>query len=286
MIESLCVAIPKTIVPRGTSKEIQRFERVTGIKKTRRFAGSTLEMIYRALDAAKLSQETLEQIQQVIVVTQTPDRFSPCLAVSVHDYLKLDSKVMAFDINRACDGWVFGIRLANKMLFKTLLICADRLRYEPNELESLIFSDAVSVSVIEPSWARFYGFTDGAKAEQLYCGIDGKMHMDGESVFDFVINHIPPLVESLDKQNWLCPHQPNLSMLKILESRTGYQGKMLYSIEEYGNQSMNSIPCALAANEEKILGQSVLCVGFGAGFTATAAAFNWASVKVSSIVEV
>ena len=38
-------------------------------------------------------------------------------------------------------------------------------------------------------------------------------------------------------------------MNRILEMRSGFKGRALYSIEEYGNQSMCSIPTVLAVNE-------------------------------------
>jgi 3-oxoacyl-[acyl-carrier-protein] synthase-3 len=282
MIESLLVAVPKEIVPREETEELTRFERVTGIKKTRRYSGNIIDFIKQALGRVK-SYTTPDR---VIVLTQSPDRFSPCIAIEIHHFLGLPATATAFDVNHACDGWVLGVHLAQRLPGRTMLICADMLRYNPNPIEGLIFSDSVSVTIITPEIAPFKSFTDGSKSAELYCGIDGQMKMDGDSVFDFVTTKVPELVKEFLDHDYLAPHQANFSMNKLLEIRSGYRGRTLYSIEEYGNQSMNGVPCNLAFNENKILGKDVLCVGFGAGFSAAALSLVWPSQQIASIVEV
>jgi 3-oxoacyl-[acyl-carrier-protein] synthase-3 len=281
MIESLHVGIPSHIVPRKPSPELERFERVTGIKKTRHWHGSTLGMIYALL--AKI--DVPKDLDNVLVVTQSPDRLSPCMAVSVHHHLGLDPAIACYDVNRACDGWVFGLNLcANRG--RTLLICADRLHYAPNAIEALIFSDSVSATIIT-SYDEDYNvvtYTDGSRAKELYAGLDGSMLMDGDAVFDFVTSKIPELINEMPRRHWLAPHQANLSMLKILETRGGYRGHTLYSIEEYGNQSMNSIPTCIAVNEQKVCGDDILLCGFGAGFTATLCGVEWPERGIAKLV--
>lgn len=281
MIENLTIGIPKNVLNRVHSPELEKFERITGIKKTRRFDGTTFEMISNLLHGSHYTH-----IDAVIVVTQSPDRLSPCLAAQVHAYLDLPHYVPAFDVNHACDGWVFGVWLASCLSRRTLLICADRLRYAPNPIEALMFSDSVTATIIRPrpSTVRFY--TDGSRANDLYAGLNGEMHMDGSKVFDFVTTEMPLLIKDWLACDLLVPHQANLSMLKILEKRSGYEGRCLYSIEEYGNQSMNSIPTAIAMNEDAAAGKRLLLAGFGAGYTATLMALEWPRYLVSEIVDV
>lgn len=282
MVERLLVAVPKDIVPRGTSEDIQKFERVTGIKHTRRFAGSTYEMITKALDHLKV----VEVPQNLVVITQSPDQLSPCTAAKICHYMHFPESTLAFDVNHACDGWVLGVYLANRLKGRTMLICADRLRYEPNYLESFMFSDAVSVSQIIQGLDVFKSYTDGSRFDDLYCGLDGEMHMNGSGVFDFVTTKIPKFIKEFGPHDYLIPHQANLSMLKLLEKRSGYQDRTLYSIEQYGNQSMNTIPTCLALNNKLAHSTSVLCVGFGAGFTAAGMSMFWAPVEDPKIVEI
>lgn len=284
MIEYLVVGVPKDIVPRETSETLSKFERVTGIKKTRRYINSTSSMICDTLDSC--NRENFIGVNQLIVITQSPDQLSPCMATEIHNYLELSPEIIAFDINHACDGWVLGVNLANKLGGKTLLICADQLRYGSTQPESLIFSDAVSITVIRAGFDDFHSYTDGSMAGQLHCGLNGEMRMNGDAVFDFVTTKVPELIKKFPDEDYMVPHQANLSMNRLLEIRSGYKERTLYSIEEFGNQSMNSIPTCLAYNESKIVNKSVLCVGFGAGFTAAGIGLFWNPKTPSKIVEI
>lgn len=134
--------------------------------------------------------------------------------------------------------------------------------------------------------------TDGSLVDQLYCGRDGNMEMDGAAVFDKVRTSIPPLIKSyLDSlehrmaayPTYLVPHPANLSMLKTLER--SFPGETLHCIEEYGNQSMVGIATTLAAKREKIGRANVLLVGYGAGFcSALMPGYLWDTAQ-SQIVE-
>jgi 3-oxoacyl-[acyl-carrier-protein] synthase-3 len=289
MIEQLIVAVPKAIVDRShlDKNKLIDFERVTGIKKTRRYEGTTTEMILRALDASSLD---VEGIDAVIVVTQSPDRLSPCMAVEIHNHLKLPKSALAFDINQACSGWITGLRVS-ATFSRPLLICADRLRYNKTPLEGLIFSDSVSITKLnrcgEYTPSEFY--TDGSFSNKIYCGLNGEMDMDGAFVFDFVTGTLPPMIRSFQESfpcDVLVPHQANLSMNKILASRSGFKNNWIESIEEYGNQSMNSIPTAIVLNESKILYNNLLLCGFGAGMSVALMKIRWPKESISTLVEI
>lgn len=286
MLSRLLVAAPKNVISRAhiSKGDLAVFEKVTGIKKTRRWDGSLSSFIKSALEHISIPRT----IGAVIVVTQTPDRLSPCMAVEIHDHLKLPHDVPAFDINHACDGFVMGLYLAKQMRGPVLLICADMLRYNKSPLEGLIFSDAVSIAIVNGEGSSGFKFyTDGSKLDKLYCGMNGEMDMDGNAVFDFVTTKIPPWI----KEFWtmadiLVPHQANKSMNRVLELRSGFDKRTAYSIEEWGNQSMNSIPFNCYENEEKIMGKNVLLCGFGAGYTAAMAEFRWPDSKICTKVEI
>lgn len=282
MIESLLVAVPESIVSRERSDEVIKFERVTGIKNTRRFNGSMSDFIQEALK----HYEGPLNFDNVIVITQTPDRFSPCMAMNVVRFLGLSSSVLAFDVNHACDGWVMGLYLANKLQGKTLLICADQLRYAPNPIEALIFSDSVTITAWEGGFNQFHSLTDTKGIEHLYLGKSGEMYMNGNEVFDFVTTTIPDFIGLFRKADYLVPHQANLSMNKLIETKAKYRGQTLYSIEEYGNMSMNSVPVTIAHNEDKCRGKNLLCVGFGAGFTAAGISIYYPIQSIARIVNV
>ncbi len=289
MIEYLTIAVPKNVVDRSHLDPValENFERVTGIKKTRRYEGTTSQMI---IDAMNKCDFYGDDVECVIVVTQSPDRLSPCMAMDVHHHLRLNKSIPAFDINHACDGYIMGLWLAQRTGRKTLLICADRLRYNKTPIEGLIFSDSVSITVVTPVDTMPVNFlTDGEFADKLYCGFTGDMAMDGPSVFDFVTTRIPSFINEFTRlwpSQLLVPHQANASMNRVVELRSGYKDNTLNSIQEYGNQSMNSIPTAIMHNEERALGQNLCLVGFGAGYSAAIARIRWPSKPVTFKVEI
>lgn len=283
MIESLVVCVPKTKVDRSfvDTDQLRSFERVTGIMNTRRFLGTTAEMIYEAYKKTTLPKN----INNIIVVTQSPDRLSPCMAMDVHRMMGLGPKVLAFDVNHACDGWVVGLHICGKLDGKSLLVCADRLRYDKTPTDSLIFSDSVSFTVMSGMRGRFQSFTDSGYIDDLYCGFKS-MHMNGDAIFDYVTTKIPTMIQMFgDNADWLVPHQANLSMNKLLEIRSGFRGRCAYSVQEYGNQSLNGIPTAIAMNEDSLMGKDILLCGFGAGLTTSMMQISWPSWHTSQIVE-
>lgn len=290
MIEHLTIGVPKELRDRSyiNQESLAKFEKVTGIYKTRRSELSTLEMICKTLDSAMIPRN----VGGVIVVTQSPHRSSPCLAVSVHEHLGLNAWVPAFDVNHACDGYILGLYLARRLAMSIILICADRLRFGNTDTESLIFSDSVSVTVVRGGETPETWFhTDGKHADKIHCTNefgDDIMHMDGDFVFDYVTRLVPGMVKDFQRKHpcdVLIPHQANKSMNRLIESRSGFTGRTMYSIEEYGNQSMNSIPTNIAVNESKLLGKDLLLCGFGAGMSVALMKIRWSSIPVTTILE-
>ena len=53
-----------------------------------------------------------EEIDLLVFISQTPDYRQPSTAPSLQDRLGLPKTVMAFDINMACSGYVYGLSIA------------------------------------------------------------------------------------------------------------------------------------------------------------------------------
>ena len=90
-------------------------------------------------DLAKIAAERLleeigwqrDEIDVLIVVTQSPDYPIPATAIILQDRLKLRHGVIAYDINLGCSGYPFGLysvgsMLASGGLRKALLLVGDR----------------------------------------------------------------------------------------------------------------------------------------------------------------
>jgi 3-oxoacyl-[acyl-carrier-protein] synthase-3 len=76
--------------------------------------------------SAKLSRR--EEIEAVIMVTQTPDYFMPATAAIIHGKVRLPTECAAFDVNLGSSGYVYGLWLAFQMVetrsAKTVLLLA------------------------------------------------------------------------------------------------------------------------------------------------------------------
>ncbi len=290
MIRSLNVFVPKNLVSREgiEPSKLADFERVVGIKKTRRWTKTASEFIKSSVELSR-SKIDIADVKSVFVVTQSPDRLSPCMAASVHGILGLPAHVPAFDINQSCTGFIYGMWLANR-IGRSIGVFMDMLRFEPTPLESLIFSDACVVAEFSPSQVPTDFIIDPLAIDKLYAKPNGEMVMDGGAVFDLVTSKVPRAIKSFESligpSDFLAQHQPNLSMMKLVEKRVGYDGRSLHSIENYGNQSMCSVATAIAANEEKILGKRVLMCAYGAGFSCAVTATKWSEFPVSTITEI
>jgi 3-oxoacyl-[acyl-carrier-protein] synthase-3 len=104
--------------------------------------------------------------------------------------------------------------------------------------------------------------------------------MDGFKVFSFVAAKVKPMLAQFIAESGpfdrFVPHQANMYMLRQLAKGLGVESKMLLSGEEYGNVGSASIPLTLAAAaaKEDLRSKRVLLAGFGAGFSAAAAAVS------------
>lgn len=291
MIISLSVVVPSHVVAREASEKIKSFEQVTGILKTRRWAGNTRTLAMAAVDEHR--EKVLNaQPGAVVFVTQSPDRNSPSMANDIARELNLPTSVPVFDVNQSCSGFVYGWWIARQISSSlrgnpVLLICVDRLRGLPGSTDDLIFSDAAcSAIVMDYGTPQFRFFTLGTGVDSLKGDEKGRVKMDGGAVFDFVTKNIPQFIKSMGVADVLVQHQANLSMMKLVDKRSGYDGRSVHSISEYGNMSMVSIPAAIASNEDKLSSKQVVLCGYGAGWSAAAVSVFWPAKPCATLVEV
>jgi 3-oxoacyl-[acyl-carrier-protein] synthase-3 len=133
------------------------------------------DLCYQAAEqllSAKLSRR--EEIEAVIMVTQTPDYIMPATAAIIHGKLGLATECAAFDVNLGSSGYVYGLWLAFQMVetgsAKTVLLLAgdtlDRLASPRDKATAALFGDAGSATIIER--------TERAGRSVFCVGTDGK----------------------------------------------------------------------------------------------------------------
>lgn len=126
--------------------------------------------------------------------------------------------------------------------------------------------------------------------------LDG--YMDGLAVFDFTINCVPQNIKhvleylhlSAEDINAACLHQANKQIVQAVASAAGFdetdEAKVPYkAFENYGNNTMCSIPTTLALLDESIKKENILCCAFGNGLVSTSVVLNLSETTIFNIMD-
>ena len=89
-----------------------------GIKERRVAENESVsEMGYKvAVSAISNANINKEDIDMIIVATSSPEKISPSIACTIHEKLKLQKNIPAFDINAVCSGFIYGLTVASSMI--------------------------------------------------------------------------------------------------------------------------------------------------------------------------
>lgn len=236
-----------------------------------------------------------QDIDALVVVTQTPDYQMPHTAALVQRKLGLSPRLASFDMSLGCSGYVYGLStlvplMAHAGYTRALLITADcysKVSDPADRATAPLFSDAAAATLItdEPLYRLgkpLFG-TDGGGAEALIvkCGGSrapadhGKLYMDGRAIYSFAMSRIPQHIEQCLGMNGVRVedidrfvfHQANRYMLESLRDRMKLPAeKVVIAVEDGGNTVGSTIPIAL----EGLLPERprrVLICGFGVGLS-------------------
>ena len=122
------------------------------------------------------------------------------------------------------------------------------------------------------------------------------LHMDGITVFNFTMTCVPENIEELieyaeidrNRIKYFMSHQANKQIVNTLSSALNFSADKAptASFEALGNQSITSIPIAMAYNIKDELQQSdnkILCSGFGNGLAVASCLLNLDNIYCSGI---
>lgn len=174
-----------------------------------------------------------EEIEYIILSTQTPDFYLPSTSCIVQDMLGVPTSAGATDTTLGCSGYVYGLGLAKGLIESgqvnnVLLLTADTYSKFINPMDKsvrTIFGDAASATLIEKSTSGgglsgiTYG-TDGSGAKSLIVPRGGlrsgdeisprsnpetrdllssgyDLYMDGPEIFNFTIRVVPDAVSQI-----------------------------------------------------------------------------------------
>ena len=176
-----------------------------------------------------------DSIGALIFISQTPDYRQPSTAPSLQDRLGLPKTVMAFDINMACSGYVYGLSIAYSLasqdgIGRVLLLVGETMSKTVSDHDKVttpLFGDAGTATLIEkgdgygPSC--FVLHSDGGGSDMLRVPYGGyrnpsstegferkvdeegnilsgeQLHMRGMDVFNFGLRVVPSGIKEILK---------------------------------------------------------------------------------------
>lgn len=240
-LKGIAAAVPQLMYSNMEYEHIsvsdrELFIKTTGIRE-RRVAGkhqSTSDMCYEpALQLINKLGWHKDEVDAVIVVTQSPDYFIPGSAVILQDRLGFKKSCLAFDINLGCSGYVYGLYvlgnlLSSGQLKKGLLLVGDKSTVSTAYTDKSaypLFGDAGSATALEydPSAKAMYfnmgsdgsgkdainiehgGSRNGInedtfKLVEIEPGIAREkwhLKLDGISIFNFALREVSPSIREL-----------------------------------------------------------------------------------------
>ncbi|MBR1754523.1 ketoacyl-ACP synthase III [bacterium] len=189
--------------------------------------------------------------------------------------------------------------------------CATLVEFSEEEIESCYNIDTISSgfeAIISPfSGTRFrMQLSDDKEWNLLHELVHEKLtmptgmevplmggYMDGIAVFDFTINIVPKNIRKImdyvgltpNDIGALCLHQANKQIIQAVGTGTGFDlEKVPYTaFENYGNNTMCSIPTTLACLDKEIKKDKLCCCGYGNGLIAISSILNLENTYISEI---
>ncbi|NOQ13388.1 MAG: beta-ketoacyl-ACP synthase III [Methyloprofundus sp.] len=277
------------------------FER-TGIK-SRRIAAQDETTSSMAEIAARQAIEMADiapnEIDLIIVATGTPENVYPGAGCMLQHRLGIKTGV-AFDIQAACSGSIFGLDMANQYIksgaAKTVLVVGSEINSRITDWTDrgtcILFGDGAGAVLLqasdEPGVLSTHIHSDGRFEDLLKCpnpqasaeeNLTGYISMKGNEVFKVAVNTLGRIVDETLAANdmqktdidWLVPHQANIRIITATAKKLKMSmDHVVVTLEDQGNTSSASVLLAFnqAVRDGRIQrGHVVLLEAFGAGFT-------------------
>ncbi len=262
----------------------------------------------QALERAGMQAEDVELL---IVATISGDTETPSTACRVQAEIGAN-RAVAFDINAACSGFLYGMHVAEAFIrsgiYRNALVIGaetlSKLIDWTDRSTCVLFGDGAGAAVLAATEetgiiSQSIG-SNGEKWEVLECqgrpngnplcekGQELKyMTMNGQEVFKFAVKTVPLCVEDavekagigLDEVKYFLLHQANKRIIQSVAKRLGQpEEKFPMNLDQCGNTSAASLPILLAQMDEQGLlqkGDRLVLSGFGAGLTWGACLLEW-----------
>jgi 3-oxoacyl-[acyl-carrier-protein] synthase-3 len=252
-------------------------------------------------------------IDLVLVATCTPDMPMPATACLVQQRLGLSA--LAFDLQAACTGFIFGVLTGMQYVATgcsrlALVIGADchsRVINPADDQTYPLFGDGAGAVLIAPGgpdqgMLSYAVGSDGSGADMLCRRMGGSrrpyshgggdpgsqyLHMEGRAVFKWAIRVLTETIREViaaagvapDDIHLLALHQANIRIINAAVENLGFAPeKVLNNLDRLGNTGAASVPLVLADAlrlGRLHRGDLVLMSGFGGGLAWGTALVRW-----------
>jgi 3-oxoacyl-[acyl-carrier-protein] synthase-3 len=270
----------------------------------------------RALHTAGLGPD---EVDIIILATLTPDYWMPSTAALVKEAIG-NNRAAAFDVAAACSGFVYAYATASAYiaagLAKHVLVIGAELLTRfldyTDRSTCILFGDGAGAVVLSASdeptvpagielttepqgaymiWLPAGGSKSPPSPETIARG-EHKIRMEGRETYRFATRTLASTaLAAVAKAGWtqddidlIVPHQANIRIIEAVAKGLDLSMDRIYvNLDRYGNTSAASVPIALAeaVNEGRVeVGDKVVFVAFGAGFTSGAVAMEWTADPV------
>jgi 3-oxoacyl-[acyl-carrier-protein] synthase-3 len=265
----------------------------------------------RAIAVAGLDPDDIDII---LVATLTPDYWMPSTAALVKEAIG-NTTAAAMDVAAACSGFIYAFATAQAYvtsgLARHVLVVGSELLTRfldyTDRSTCILFGDGAGAVVVsgsdapggaagielttEPSGAYMIWLpAGGAAAPPSLETVARRQHfirMEGRETYRFATKTLAAsALAAIERAGWrpedidlFIPHQANIRIIESVAKGLGLpMTKMFVNLDRYGNTSAASVPIALAeaveAGRVKV-GDRLVFVAFGAGFTSGAVALEW-----------
>jgi 3-oxoacyl-[acyl-carrier-protein] synthase-3 len=265
----------------------------------------------RAIRTASIEPDDIDLI---LLATLTPDYWMPSTAALVKEAIG-NHKAAAMDVAAACSGFVYAYATAQAYIQSglarhVLVIGAElltRFLDYTDRSTCILFGDGAGAVVLsaatgkggglgielttEPQgaymiWLPGGGAKSPPSAETIARG-EHYIRMEGKETYRFATRTLATTaLESVRKSgldpadiDLFIPHQANIRIIEAVAKGLDLpMDKMYVNLDRYGNTSAASVPIALAVavNEGRVqVGDDIVLVAFGAGFTSGAVTIEW-----------
>lgn len=252
-IKSIAYYLPQTVVTNEDlikdfpEWSVEKIASKVGVIK-RHVAAATETATDLAVNAAEVlfarGEVSKEDIDFVLLCTQSPDYLLPTSACIAQNRLGLRTSIGALDFNLGCSGYVYGLSLAKGLIYggiarNVLLLTAETYNkhlHPRDKGNRTIFGDAATATVVSTEGiAEIRNFslgTDGSGYENLMIKSGGTrfpekqndltfdengnphssdyLFMNGSEIFTFTLDNVPPLVKDTLRQNEMEKEDVNL----------------------------------------------------------------------------